>query len=110
MKRAKSDIKNIASALDRVSKLRGVSYRFKGEEGPGSGRLGLIAQEVRTVVPEAGSTDEERGSGISYSTLVPLLIEAVKELKDQVDALRSEIAGLSKATRPPSARKAKAEK
>ena len=76
-----------------------MSYRFKGEEGPGSERLGLIAQEVRTVVPEAVSTDEERGAGISYSTLVPLLIEAVKELKDQVDALRSEIKGRSTATR-----------
>jgi hypothetical protein len=97
--RAKTNIKPIGNALDRVSKLRGVSYTFKGERGTAGGdRLGLIAQEVQKVVPEAVSPDE-RGAGIAYSTMVPLLIEAVKELKDQLDELRAEVKKLSPAPR-----------
>jgi len=93
--RAKTNIRPIGSALDRVTRLRGVSYTFKGERRTaGADRLGLIAQEVQQVVPEAVSPDE-RGAGIAYSTFVPLLIEAVKELKDQVDELRAEVKKLS---------------
>lgn len=105
--RAKTHVKGIESALDRVTKLRGVSYSLKGEERQGGPtRLGLIAQEVQKVVPEA-VTSREQGAGISYSTFVPLLVEAVKELKDQVAALQQEVKALSTAARPPRARTAK---
>jgi hypothetical protein len=95
--RAKTKIKPIVDALDRVSKLRGVSYVYKGprDADETAGRLGLIAQEVQKVVPEAVSSGE-RGSGIAYSTFVPLLVEAVKELKDEVATLRGEVRTLSK--------------
>lgn len=90
--RAKTNIATIESALDRVSKLRGVSYEWKGR--PRKARepkqLGLIAQEVAQVVPEAAHVDEQR-AGVSYSALVPLLIEAIKELKGEVEQLRSEV-------------------
>ena len=105
--RAKTHVKGIESALDRVTKLRGVSYSLKGEERQGGpARLGLIAQEVQKVVPEA-VTSREEGAGISYSTFVPLLVEAVKELKDQVAALQREVKALSTAARPPRARATK---
>jgi hypothetical protein len=98
--RAKTDVAQIEGALDRVSKLRGVSYHFRGEEArPDQPKqFGLIAQEVAAVVPEAARTDGER-TGVSYATLVPLLVEAVKELKAEVDRLRS------KARQPSSARR-----
>ena len=93
-RRAKTNIRPIQGSLDRLARLRGVSYAFKGEQtADGEGELGLIAQEVRKVVPEAVSADE-RGGAIAYSTFVPLLIEAVKELKDQVKELKDQVEDL----------------
>jgi hypothetical protein len=54
----------------------------------------VVAQEVEAVVPEAVTPTRE-GLGVDYTKLVPVLIEAVKELKDQVDDLRAEVARLS---------------
>ena len=98
--RAKTDVATIEGALDRVSRLRGVSYYFKGEavQPAEPKRLGLIAQEVAQVVPEAARVEDRRG-GVSYSTLVPLLIEAIKELRTEVEALRKDVTRL-KGTRP----------
>jgi uncharacterized protein YlxW (UPF0749 family) len=53
---------------------------------------------VQKVVPEAVSSGE-RGSGVSYSTIVPLLVEAVKELKNEVETLREEVRTLSKVSK-----------
>lgn len=84
--RAKANVEPLSDALAKLVRLRGVSYQWKGEP-EGDRRVGLIAQEVRDVVPEAVSIGE-RGAGISYSALIPVLIEAVKELKGELDALR----------------------
>ena len=95
--RAKTGVGELSGALDRVLRLRGVSYQWKSEAGGPAPRtrLGLIAQEVQQVVPEA-VTVNERGAGLSYSALVPLLIESVKALKAELDALRAEVKALRK--------------
>jgi len=88
--RAKTNIRPIAHALSQVARLRGVAFEWKADADAGQpkGRLGLIAQEVQQVVPEA-VTISERGAGLSYSALVPLLIEAVKELKHENEQLKA---------------------
>jgi hypothetical protein len=93
--RAKTNIRPIGDALSQVARLRGVTFEWKADVAAGQpkGRLGLIAQEVRQVVPEAVSISE-LGAGLSYSTLVPLLIEAVKELKQENERLKTAFAGL----------------
>jgi hypothetical protein len=84
--RAKGNIEPLAGALSKLVQLRGVSYDWNDDRESGR-QVGLIAQEVQQVVPEAVSIGV-RGAGISYSALIPVLIEAVKELKAEVDALR----------------------
>jgi hypothetical protein len=105
---SKEDIGGIDDALETVARLRGVRFRWKHERGAGRREMGVIAQEVGEVLPEA-VTESPRGAGVSYSMLVPLLIEAVKELKAEVDALRAEVREASKprrsTTRRPAARK-----
>ncbi len=93
--RAKSDVREISDALDKVARLRGVAFRWKSGAIPGqtADRLGLVAQEVREVVPEA-VTVNERGAGLSTSALVPLLIEAVKALKAANERLSDDLADL----------------
>ena len=82
--RLKVDIESIAGALDKVRKLRGVTFtrRDCGARG-----LGVVAQELAPIVPEAVLTHEDGFMSVAYGNLVGLLIEAVKELADQSQAL-----------------------
>lgn len=77
--RLKSDIETIESALDLVSRMRGVRYTMAGQR-----RVGVIAQETLEVVPEVVNVDGEYMS-VAYGNLVGVLIEAIKELKEKVE-------------------------
>lgn len=104
----KKNIYPIQDALLKISRLNGVSFEWKTEEYPEKEfaegpQIGLIAQEVETVIPEIVRTDAEGHKAVSYEKLTPLLIEAVKEqqeqirlLKAEIELLRREIRGLSK--------------
>ena len=76
-----------------VRAVDGVSFRFKGADEL---RLGLVAQNVMQSVPEAVSVcDESNGYlAVDYQALIPVLIEAVKELKAQNDLLLEKVAAL----------------
>ncbi len=83
--RLKYDIKSITNALDKVTQLRGVS--FKWNDDPASGeQLGLIAQEVKEVVPELVN-DVHGLYGVDYTETIGLLVEAIKELHQKVAEL-----------------------
>ncbi len=77
--RIKTNIKTIENALDKTLLLRGVEQNDIRIE-PERKKIGLIAQEVEFIVPEVVRTSEEDGlKSIEYQTLVPLLIEAIKD-------------------------------
>ena len=84
--RLKTDIETITGALDRVRKLRGVTFsrRETGNRG-----VGLIAQELASIVPEAVITHEDGLLSVAYGNLVGVLIEAVKDLADKVERLEA---------------------
>jgi len=84
--RLKSDITILNNALDRVIMLRGVSYKFTDT---GKASIGLIAQEVESVVPEVVTTKEDGYKTINYGTMVGLLVEAIKELKQEIQELKN---------------------
>lgn len=79
----KSDITTIDSALEKVSAMRGVFFNKDGERG-----TGVVAQEVQKVIPEAVFDDGSYLS-VAYGNLVGVLVEAVKELKTQVEELKN---------------------
>jgi len=92
--RLKTDIHTINDALGIVGKLRGVSYKWLKD---GSSGIGVIAQEVEQVLPEVvlthdvvdpatGETTEVKS--VDYGHIVGVLINAVNELKAEVDALK----------------------
>ena len=85
--RLKTDIETITGALDRVRKLRGVTFsrRDTGNRG-----VGLIAQELALIVPEAVMTHEDSLLSVAYGNLVGVLIEAVKDLADKVERLEAQ--------------------
>jgi hypothetical protein len=94
----KKEVRTIGDALDKVSRLRGVEFEWRRDEFPQRGfgegkQVGLIAQEVEAVMPELVA-DGGGGKSVEYPNLVAVLIEAVKELKAQNDALHERVDAL----------------
>jgi len=87
-KRLKTDITPISNALEIVQKLEGV-YFTRVDDVTKRRNLGVIAQEVREILPEAVVGSEEDGYGVNYGNMVGVLIEAIKELKSELDQLKS---------------------
>ena len=98
--RLKDNIKVIDNALDKVTQLRGITYN-RNDIDTDRRFTGVIAQEVEKVLPEAievttdnGALNGEGGAtyadikSVAYGNMVGLLIEAIKELKEEVDSLK----------------------
>jgi len=83
--RTKENIETINGGVDLVSQLRGVWYNKIGEE---ERKVGVVAQEVEEVLPEVVKTDEEGMKSVDYGKMVGVLIEAIKDLKSEVDMLK----------------------
>lgn len=99
--RYKTNIRRIGGALDRVEALQGVTFDWRRGEYPGiefddARQAGLIAQEVEKVLPEAVTRDSDGNLSVSYTSLVPLLIEGMKEQQKQIDELRELVERLAK--------------
>lgn len=93
--RLKTNIEPIVDSLDKVIKLNGFTYNFNeiGEKlgfDPSLRHAGVSAQEVQAVLPEAvcPSPASDEYLTVKYEKLVPLLIEAIKELKAEIDDLK----------------------
>lgn len=95
--RIKTDITIIPNALDKVDQLRGVTYirTDNGDLDTGRRSTGVIAQDVLKVLPEAvvlDKDDPENGiMGVNYGNMIGLLIEAVKELRAEVQTLKAQL-------------------
>ncbi len=76
-KRWKTNIEPIVGALSTLCELKGVHYEFGAFKEPS---VGFIAQEVYEVFPSAVNTRNPSLWSVDYSKIIPLLVEAVKEL------------------------------
>ena len=92
----KEDVKIIPKALDKVKTLDGILFNYIGDENR---MTGVIAQQVRKVLPEAvydiepddeGVVNPKAKMGVRHGNMVGLLIEAIKELSQKVDMLEAE--------------------
>jgi hypothetical protein len=80
----KKDISTVDGAVDKVKQLRGVDYTWKESEEKS---IGVIAQELREVLPELVS-ESENGLSVNYNGIIGVLIEAIKEQQRQIDELK----------------------
>lgn len=90
--RLKDNIVVISSALDKLSRIRGVSFEWNelAKLNVGQKGFGVIAQDVEAVFPELVTTPSDDGyKSVNYDGLTAPLIEAVKELKTENDALKA---------------------
>lgn len=87
--RDKDIIEPITSAAEKVSSLRTVIGKYK-KDNVGVRRSFLIAQDVQAVLPEAVSVNDEDGKlSLRYTEVIPLLVAAIKELKQRIVDLES---------------------
>jgi hypothetical protein len=91
--RIKTDINTIDDGLDKVQNLRGVTFRNSQREDSEI-EVGLIAQEVQTIVPELVTTTPSGYLQVDYAKMVAVLIEAVKEQQTTIQALENRILAL----------------
>jgi len=111
-KRLKSNIVKIENPLEKLMKIEGKHYtittRSKGPNGEvltnSKEQFGVIAQDLEGIFPEmvkekaifSNSGDDTVYKTVDYMQLVPVLVEAVKELHSEVENLRKEIEELKK--------------
>jgi len=98
--RLKENIRPIDSALDKLMQLDGVMFEWNGKttlvgKPKGTTDIGVIAQQVERVFPEIvidsisdSEHDHQVWKTVDYARLVPVLIEAIKELRAEVNELR----------------------
>ena len=90
--RLKDIIEPITGALDKVCAIDGFIYKWN-DKAPSKDtvtrQVGVSAQTVQAILPEVVGEDENGYLGVSYSKLVPLLIESIKELAAEVKELKS---------------------
>jgi hypothetical protein len=88
----KTNIKTITNALEKVLSLRGVEY---DRVDTGEHQIGVIAQEVEKIIPEVvypkGPYPDYETKSVAYSNLIGLFIEAIKDLKLEIEELKKQI-------------------
>ena len=93
-KRHKNNIQTIPNALEKVTKLNGVTWEWNDdvhEVTKSTPKTGLIAQEVQEVLPEVIKEREDGFLALDYSKMMGLMVEAMKEQQTQIEKLRMDL-------------------
>ena len=91
--RLKDNIIPIPNSLNKIISISGNIFDWNEISGKTGTEAGVIAQEVLKVLPEAVTTRSDGYLAVKYEQLIPLLIEAIKDLKTEVDELKKSIKG-----------------
>jgi len=91
--RTKRNIAPISNALQMVNQLNGYYYNWNTSDAK---QVGLIAQEVETILPELVSHNENGTKFLNYDGLTPILIEAIKEQQKLLQEQATQIKELQK--------------
>ena len=88
-KRLKTDIQPITDGLSKVMQMQGVYYKRNDVEDARD-QVGVLAQDMEAILPEVVLTadDEMQTKSVDYGKLTSVLIEAIKELKLEIDELK----------------------
>ncbi len=100
----KENIETIDSALDKILSIKGVSFEWRRseykEKGFPDGRhFGVIAQDIEEVLPEIVKEGPDGDKAVSYTELVPILTEAIKQQQEQIENLQYEVRTLKEIMR-----------
>ena len=95
--RLKDNIQPISEPLYKLSKVGGYTFDWNDKQDTYEGSdVGVIAQEIHKVLPEVVAERDNGYLGVKYEKIVPLLIESIKELKEEVDDIKKKCKCLNK--------------
>jgi hypothetical protein len=83
--RLKTNVTTIEDSVGKVLQLRGVNYRSLQDNKM---NIGVIAQEIQEIIPEVVQENSDGYLSVSYGNITGLLIEAIKELKLEIEILK----------------------
>ena len=86
--RLKDNITSIPNALNKVLSISGNTFDWNEKSEREGNDVGVVAQEILEVLPEAVTIRDNGYLAVRYEKLVPLLIEAIKELKVEINELK----------------------
>ena len=92
--RHKTNIVRIENALDKIKKINGVEFDWiENEEVHGNhgNDVGVIAQEIEDILPQVVTTRLDGTKAVRYEKLIPLLIEAIKDLEIKVKDIETKL-------------------
>lgn len=97
--RLKKEILPLKNPLEKILSLEGISYLWNentaGPNAPTTAQIGLIAQQVASVMPDLVRKDTQTNLlAINYTKITPYLVESIKELKSLIDSQNLKIAQL----------------
>lgn len=87
--RFKKNVQPLEYGIDQILALNPIRFDYTEDETNDSARLGFIAQDVQTVIPEAVKGSLETQLTLSATELIPALINAIKQLEARVAALEA---------------------
>ena len=94
-KRLKENFVKISNPLDKIKQISGYEFdwkeELKQEHGFEGHDIGVIAQEIESILPEIVITKFNGYKGVKYEKILQLLIEAIKELQEEIEHLKSRI-------------------
>ena len=100
----KSNITSLSMMKDKLKLLRPVSYTLKADakeiktdQSVSALQYGFVAQELRQVFPEMVTAREDGVMGVRYAELIPVLVQAIKEQQEEIEALNKRITELENA-------------
>lgn len=100
-KRFKQNEKTISGALEKLDHVKGVSYQFKKSESTNERnfsegtQLGFMAQDLQKIFPELVKENSDGYLAVNYSGMIPVLVEAIKELKTEINTLKTQLSDKS---------------
>ena len=96
-KRLKDNIIRIENPLEKIKKIGGYEFDWNDKQKTYEGHdIGVIAQEIQEVLPEVVTERDNGYLAVKYEKIVPLLIESIKELKQEVDEIKQKCDCLNK--------------
>ena len=97
-RKRKSNIKRYSNAIDQVKRMNAYSYEYilteeeKAKSNIPINAVGLMAQEIEKIIPEAVNRTTNGDYFLNYSMITPVLAEALKEQQNLIESLQSEMA------------------
>ena len=89
--RLKDNVNLIDNPLEKVISISGNTFEWNEKSNKSGHDVGLIAQEIEKVLPEAVVTRDNGYLAVDYHKVIPLLVEAIKELSDKVETLEQKL-------------------